>query len=88
MLKGDELRSTLEAMPLLADGLPRELGVSIGELCEFGSENMGGVVSPLRAQCRAARQVLHQIGIGDDRDHAACALARHYSRCILPLRDR
>ena len=38
MLQGDELRSILEAMPLLAEGLAKELGVSIGELRKLGSE--------------------------------------------------
>ncbi len=38
VLQGDELRSILEAMPLLAEGLARELGVSIGQLRQIGSE--------------------------------------------------
>ena len=38
VLQGDELRSILEAMPLLAEGLAKELGVSIGELRKLGSE--------------------------------------------------
>ncbi len=38
VLQGDELRSILEAMPRLAQGLARELGVSIGELRKMGAE--------------------------------------------------
>lgn len=37
-LQGDELRSVLEAMPLLAEQLARELGVGVGELRKLGSE--------------------------------------------------
>ena len=37
-LQGDELRSVLEALPLLAEALARELGVSIGQLRQMGSE--------------------------------------------------
>jgi tape measure domain-containing protein len=37
-LQGDELRSMLEAMPLLAEALARELGVGVGELRKLGSE--------------------------------------------------
>jgi tape measure domain-containing protein len=38
VLQGDELRSILEAMPLLAEGLARELGVGIGQLRQMGAE--------------------------------------------------
>jgi tape measure domain-containing protein len=37
-LQGDELRAVLEAMPLLAEALAAELGVSVGQLRELGSE--------------------------------------------------
>ena len=37
-LQGDELRSLLEGMPQLAQALARELGVSIGQLRQMGSE--------------------------------------------------
>jgi tape measure domain-containing protein len=37
-LQGDELRAVLEAMPLLAEALAAELGVSVGQLREMGAE--------------------------------------------------
>lgn len=37
-LQGDELRSVLEAMPQFAQALARELGVTIGQLKQMGSE--------------------------------------------------
>jgi tape measure domain-containing protein len=37
-LQGEELRAILEAMPLLAEALAAELGVTIGQLRELGSE--------------------------------------------------
>ena len=36
-LQGDELRSLLENMPVLAQALARELGVGIGQLREMGA---------------------------------------------------
>lgn len=36
VLQGDELRSVLESMPLLAEELARQLGVSVGELRKMG----------------------------------------------------
>lgn len=38
VLQGDELRSLLENMPVLAQALARELGVGIGQLRQMGSE--------------------------------------------------
>jgi tape measure domain-containing protein len=37
-LQGDELRSIMENMPVLAQAIARELGVSVGELRKMGSE--------------------------------------------------
>jgi tape measure domain-containing protein len=37
-LQGDELRSIMENMPLLAEGLARQLNVSVGRLREMGTE--------------------------------------------------
>lgn len=56
VLQGDELRSILEGMPRLAQGLASELGVSFGELRKLGSEGKltADVVFPalLRAVAR------------------------------------
>lgn len=38
VLQGDELRSVLENMPILAESLAKQLGVGIGELRKMGSE--------------------------------------------------
>lgn len=38
VLQGDELRSLLESMPLFAEELARELGVSVGQLREMGAK--------------------------------------------------
>lgn len=39
-LQGDELRSILEAAPVLAQELAKQLGVSVGELRQLGSEGV------------------------------------------------
>lgn len=48
VLQGDEMRSLLENMPQLAQGLARELGTSVGQLREMGKEGKltGDVVLP------------------------------------------
>ena len=61
VLQGDELRALLESMPLLAEGLARELGVGVGELRKMGSEGRltSDVVFP--ALLRATEQLGRQL---------------------------
>ncbi|HEV7266487.1 MAG TPA: tape measure protein [Falsiroseomonas sp.] len=70
VLQGDELRSVLEAMPLLAEGLARELGVSIGELRKLGSEGKLTAERVFPALLRAAERV------GAELDKAPLSLSR------------
>jgi tape measure domain-containing protein len=57
VLQGDELRSILEGMPRLAQGLARELGVSIGELRKMGSEGKLTADTVFPALLRAVERV-------------------------------
>jgi tape measure domain-containing protein len=57
VLQGDELRSLLENMPNLAQGLARELGVSVGELRKMGAEGTLTADRVLPALIRAGQQV-------------------------------
>jgi tape measure domain-containing protein len=57
VLQGDELRSVLEQMPLLAEALAKELGVSIGELRKLGSEGKLTADRVFPALIRAAERV-------------------------------
>ena len=57
VLQGDELRSILEAMPLLAEALARELGVSLGELRKMGSEGQLTADRVFPALLRATQEI-------------------------------
>lgn len=56
-LQGDELRSLLENMPQLAQSLARELGVSIGQLRQMGSEGKLTADTVFPALLRAAEKM-------------------------------
>ncbi|WP_149539365.1 tape measure protein [Siccirubricoccus phaeus] len=62
VLQGDELRSVLEAMPLLAEALARELGTSIGELRQLGSEGKLTADRVFPALLRATERVGAELG--------------------------
>jgi tape measure domain-containing protein len=72
-LSGDELKSILENMPQLAQGLARELGVSVGRLREMGSEGKltGDVVFP------ALQRVVAGVGAEFDRMPMSIGRARN-----------
>ncbi|WP_237560925.1 tape measure protein [Elioraea sp. Yellowstone] len=74
VLQGDELRSILEAMPLLAEGLARELGVSIGELRKLGSEGRLTAERVFPALLRATERV------GAELDRAPLSLGRAFGQ--------
>jgi len=74
VLQGDELRSILEAMPLLAEGLARELGVSIGELRKLGSEGKLTAERVFPALLRATEQ------LGAELDRAPLSLGRAFGQ--------
>ena len=74
VLQGDELRSVLEAMPLLAEGLARELGVSIGELRKLGSEGKLTAERVFPALLRATERV------GAELDRAPLSLGRAFGQ--------
>lgn len=56
-LQGDELRSILEAMPLLAEALARQLGVTVGQLRQMGSEGKLTADTVFPALLRATEDV-------------------------------
>lgn len=72
-LQGDELRSIMENLPQLAQGLARELGVGIGRLREMGTEGKlsSEVVFP------ALQRMLAGIGAEFDRMPSSIARARN-----------
>ncbi|MFM7414810.1 MAG: tape measure protein, partial [Alphaproteobacteria bacterium] len=74
VLQGDELRSILEAMPLLAEGLAQELGVSIGELRKLGSEGKLTADRVFPALLRATER------IGAELDKAPLSLGRAFGQ--------
>ncbi|WP_137179276.1 tape measure protein [Roseomonas sp. AR75] len=74
VLQGDELRSILEAMPLLAEGLARELGVSIGELRRLGSEGRLTAERVFPALLRATER------LGAELDKAPLSLGRAFGQ--------
>jgi tape measure domain-containing protein len=74
VLQGDELRSILEAMPLLAEGLARELGVSIGELRKLGSEGKRTAERVFPALLRATER------LGAELDRAPLSLGRAFGQ--------
>nr|WP_282572241.1 tape measure protein [Roseomonas acroporae] len=74
VLQGDELRSVLEAMPLLAEALARELGVSIGELRKLGSEGKLTADRVFPALLRATERV------GAELDKAPLSLSRAFGQ--------
>ncbi|MDI3308154.1 MAG: tape measure protein, partial [Acetobacteraceae bacterium] len=74
VLQGDELRSILEAMPLLAEGLARELGVSIGELRKLGSEGKLTAERMFPALLRATER------LGAELDRAPLSLGRAFGQ--------
>lgn len=59
-LQGDELRSILENMPTLAEALARQLGVSIGQLRQMGSEGKLTSDTVFQALLRASEQINKQ----------------------------
>ncbi|MBS7792165.1 tape measure protein [Roseococcus sp. SDR] len=59
-LQGDELRSILENMPTLAEALARELGVSIGQLRQMGTEGQLTSDRVFQALLRAGEQINRQ----------------------------
>jgi tape measure domain-containing protein len=74
VLQGDELRSILEAMPLLAEGLAKELGVSIGELRKLGSEGKLTAERVFPALLRATER------LGAELDRAPLSLGRAFGQ--------
>jgi tape measure domain-containing protein len=74
VLQGDELRSILETMPLLAEGLARELGVSIGELRKLGSEGKLTAERVFPALLRATER------LGAELDRAPLSLGRAFGQ--------
>ena len=76
VLQGDELRSILESMPLLAEGLSRELGVSIGELRKLGSEGQLTAERVFPALLRATER------LGAELDKAPLSLGRAFGQII------
>lgn len=56
-LQGDELRSLLESMPQLAQKLAQELGVSIGQLRQMGSEGKLTADTVFPALLRATEKI-------------------------------
>jgi tape measure domain-containing protein len=74
VLQGDELRSILEAMPLLAEGLARELGLSIGELRKLGSEGKLTAEQVFPALLRATER------LGAELDRAPLSLSRAFGQ--------
>jgi tape measure domain-containing protein len=74
VLQGDELRSILEAMPLLTEGLARELGVSIGELRKLGSEGKLTAERVFPALLRATER------LGAELDRAPLSLRRAFGQ--------
>jgi tape measure domain-containing protein len=74
VLQGDELRAILEAMPLLAEGLSRELGVSIGELRKLGSEGQLTAERVFPALLRATER------LGAELDRAPLSLGRAFGQ--------
>lgn len=56
-LQGDELRSLLENMPQLAQALSKELGVSIGQLRQMGSEGKLTADTVFPALLRATEKI-------------------------------
>ncbi|WP_270934586.1 tape measure protein [Falsiroseomonas oryzae] len=74
VLQGDELRSILESMPLLAEGLAKELGVSIGELRRLGSEGRLTAERVFPALLRAAER------LGAELDKAPLSLGRAFGQ--------
>lgn len=74
VLQGDELRSILEAMPLLAEGLAKELGVSIGELRKLGSEGKLTAERVFPALLRATER------LGAELERAPLSLGRAFGQ--------
>ncbi|WP_137179218.1 tape measure protein [Roseomonas sp. AR75] len=74
VLQGDELRSILEAMPLLAEGLAKELGVSIGDLRKLGSEGKLTAERVFPALLRATER------LGAELDKAPLSLGRAFGQ--------
>lgn len=56
-LQGDELRSVLEAMPLLAEALARQLGVTVGQLRQMGSDGQLTADRVFPALLRATQEI-------------------------------
>jgi len=61
-LQGDELRSILENMPTLAEGLARQLNVSVGALRQMGTEGKLTSETVFAAILRMAPEINRQFG--------------------------
>lgn len=74
VLQGDELRSVLENMPLLAEALAKQLGVGIGELRKLGSEGKLTAERVFPALLRATEQ------LGAELEKAPLSLSRAFGQ--------
>jgi hypothetical protein len=74
VLQGDELRSVLENMPLLAEALAKQLGVGIGELRKLGSEGKLTADRVFPALLRATED------LGAQLDKAPLSLSRAFGQ--------
>jgi tape measure domain-containing protein len=74
VLQGDELRSILENMPLLAEALAKELGVGIGELRKLGAEGKLTADRVFPALLRATER------IGAELEKAPLSLSRAFGQ--------
>jgi tape measure domain-containing protein len=93
VLQGDELRSVLENMPVLAEALAKELGTSIGQMRQLGKDGQLTAERVFPALLRATER------IGTELDKAPASLVRrearramwrmqagHGASCDIPLR--
>jgi tape measure domain-containing protein len=74
VLQGDELKSVLENMPILAEALARELGVSIGQMRKLGSDGQLTAERVFPALLRATERV------GAELDKAPLSLSRAFGQ--------
>ncbi len=74
VLQGDELRSILENLPLLAEALAKELGVGIGELRKLGAEGKLTADRVFPALLRATER------IGAELEKAPLSLSRAFGQ--------
>ncbi len=85
-LQGDELRSVLENMPLLAKELARELGVSVGQLRDMGAEGELTGRKIAEAILRAGERVRDQFeSLPDTMETAGARLSNAWSQLLAAL---